>query len=90
MVEAEVAVSYAPGGIVQASEVFGPACAVADGSLSYLVTHVNERSQLVEVSSANAADFPLTTVTSSRLSHHAGRRLAASVWRGRRACVADG
>lgn len=60
--EAEVAVTYAPNGTVQSSEVFTGLRLVADGSLSYLVTNVNERSQLVEIQTANSANFPLKTV----------------------------
>ena len=63
VVEAEVAVSYKPGGLEQASESFSGLRLVADGSMSYLLNHVNERSALVQVSSASAANFPLPAVT---------------------------
>lgn len=63
VVEAEVSVVYAPGGVVQASEDFGGLRLTADGSMSYLLDHVNERSKLVQVASANPANFPLTSVT---------------------------
>jgi phage tail sheath protein FI len=59
VLEAEVAVVYAPGGVVQATEEFSGLRLVADGSLSYLIDHVNERSKLVQVVSANATNFPL-------------------------------
>jgi phage tail sheath protein FI len=65
VVEAEVAVVYAPGGVVQAMEEFGGLRLVADGSMSYLIDHVNQRSNLVQVASADPANFPLTTVSSA-------------------------
>jgi phage tail sheath protein FI len=67
VVEAEVSVVYAPDGVVQAREDFGGLRLVADGSMSYLIDHVNQRSKLVQVASADPANFPLTTVTSAAL-----------------------
>lgn len=62
VVEAEVAVRYAPGGAVQSEETFSGLRLVADGSMSYLPDNVNALSQLVEVRPADPANFPLTTV----------------------------
>jgi Bacteriophage tail sheath protein len=46
----QVDVAYTPDGTnVEASETFGPLRLVNDGSMSYVVTHINTRSQLVTV-----------------------------------------
>ena len=64
VIEAEVSVVYAPAGLVQAREDFTGLRLTADGSLSYLIDNINERSKLVLVAAADPANFPLTTVTS--------------------------
>ena len=64
VIEAEVLVSYAPAGAPPVTETFTGLRLVADGSLSYLVTNVNERSAFVQVAIANGANFPLANVTS--------------------------
>ena len=65
VVEAEVSVVYAPGGVVQAREDFSGLRLTADGSMSYLIDHINQRSKLVQVAPADPANFPLTTVTNA-------------------------
>ena len=50
---------------MQAREDFGGLRLTADGSMSYLLDHVNQRSKLVQVASADPANFPLTTVANA-------------------------
>ena len=49
LIEAEVTAQYVRNGEVETEELFGPLRLKDDGSASYLVTHINERSDLVEV-----------------------------------------
>jgi phage tail sheath protein FI len=61
VVEAEVTVRYAPDNVAQAEEVFSNLRLVADGSLSSLVNHIKQRSELIEVS--EGPDFNATNLT---------------------------
>jgi len=54
VIEAEVSARYSPNGVVETLEVFPNLRLIDDGSLSYLVNQVNERSALVEVTEGQA------------------------------------
>jgi phage tail sheath protein FI len=66
-----VEVIYAPGGVVEADETFGPLRLKNDGSTSYVVTNVNLTSKLVRVrtragfSDSTIAQFPTTPTASA-------------------------
>jgi len=67
VIEAEVSVRYDPVGSEAIEESFGPLRLVDDGSLSYLVNHVNQESDLVNVETGNGfsesqlTSFPTAT-----------------------------
>lgn len=67
VVEAEVSVRYAPSSGETTDETFGPLRLFDDGSLSYLVNHVNQQSDLVNVatglgfSTSQLTSFPTAT-----------------------------
>ena len=64
VIEAEVIIQYAPGGVIEAEELFSPLRLKDDGTLNYLVNYVNERSTYVKVeanagfSDSDLANFP--------------------------------
>jgi phage tail sheath protein FI len=61
VIEAEVSVRYMPNGVVEAEELFSNLRLVNDGSLSYIVNFIKERSALVEaVEGAALSDSDLT------------------------------
>jgi hypothetical protein len=63
VVEAQVDIRYAPGGKLETEESFSGLRLVDDGTPRYLVTFLNERSQLVRAEAPMPANFPLAGVT---------------------------
>lgn len=65
VIEAAVDVRYVPGSSIEAEEQFTNLRLIDDGSRSYLVTHINDRSSLVRVRVVNPANFPLLPTLTS-------------------------